>query len=236
MAKRSRPQPSRRPPTAPPAPAPPAWRTRSFWLGAGAAAVLLVPAGVAAAVLAGGGDDRPAAPRSASVPYVERRAAELREEFAARDKAQVEELTARMRGLRDDLDPAVRGITARRRAGATTVAGWMREAEAAARTFEDVPSGETATNIARMASAAAVRGVLEAVRTYALARDAGAWRAVLLERARAEKAVALQAWETAIVQLDVVNIAAGFGHQHVGIPGTRGEASDGLPEGTDARP
>jgi hypothetical protein len=95
-------------------------------------------------------------------------------------------------------------------------------------------SGETGTNVARGALAAAVSSVGELVATYRLALEEPANRAALLERVRGQRDVAMRAWDTGTVQLDAINIAVGYGHQHVPALGAGGLPPDDLPEGTGA--
>ena len=115
-------------------------------------------------------------------------------------------------------------------AGRGDVAKWVKTTGDAEAEFEEFPSGDTGTNVARGALATAVRGFAEMMRTYRLALE----RPALLERARAQRDNAMDAWETAAIQIDVINIAAGFGHQHPLAPGTGAAAPDELPEGTGA--
>jgi hypothetical protein len=84
--------------------------------------------------------------------------------------------------------------------------------------------------VARGAFATAVGSLAELVETYRLALD----DPPLLERVRGQREVAMRAWETATVQLDAINIAVGYGHQHVPALGAGGLPPDDLPEGTGA--
>jgi hypothetical protein len=70
--------------------------------------------------------------------------------------------------------------------------------------------------------------------TYKLALSRDGARAELLERVRVQRDNAMAAWETASIQMDVINIAVGYGHQHPPAPGSGGKLPDALPEGTDA--
>ena len=233
------------------APAPPAYRTRQFWLGVVAAACLLVPVAVAAAAIAGGGDDPGASGRAAAVATPEspeeaarREAERLQKATQTRDKEQVKELTDRARDFAGDLGPVVDGIARTLPPGNTAKVGplasaadvgdWVRATRAARRYFADSPSGETGTNVARGAFATAVNSVFEMVETYRLALADPSARAALLERVRGQRDVALRAWETGTVQLDAINIATGYGHQHVPALGAGGRPPDDLPEGTGA--
>jgi hypothetical protein len=228
------------------------YRTRQFWLGALAAACLLVPVAIAAAALAGSGDDSPSASEraaAAATPESEQEAARreaerLQKVTQTRDEEQVEELTDRTRAFADDLGPVVDGIARTLPPGSDAKVGplasppevrdWVRKTRAARRYFADSVSGETGTNVARGAFSSAVSGVFEMVETYRLALEDPSARAALLERVRGQRDVALRAWETGTVQLDAINIATGHGHQHVAALGAGGLPPDDLPEGSGA--
>jgi hypothetical protein len=222
-------------------------RSRGFWLGALATAAVLVPLAVVAVLVFGGDDDEPAAV-SAPTEAAEGDAAELRREFAERDKQQIEELTARARSMVDDFTPVVVELGKTlppdsERTGplatASEVDDWRSRVREADEFFAETVSGETATNVARNGFSNAVDVLLETVETYRLALDQPAARAALLERARSQRDLAARTWSNAATQLDVINIDAGYGHQHVVFPSSAGEAAappDSLPEGTDAEP
>lgn len=170
---------------------------------------------------------------------------ELRQQFAARDKQQIEELTTRMRAMVDDFTPVVVGLGETLPPGSTRtgplasasdVGDWRRAVVEADEYFAESVSGETATNVARNGFANAVDVLLETVETYKLALEQPGARAALLERARTQRDLAARTWSTAAIQLDVINIDAGYGHQHVVFPRSAGEAAvppDTLPEGSD---
>ena len=225
----------------PDAPAP----SRGFWLGALASAALLAPLAVIA-VLAFGGSDEDPEPARTDAERVDSEAEELRTQFAARDKAQIEELTTRTRSMVDDFTPVIVGLgktlpPATKRTGPLASAGqvddWRVQVREADEYFEETVSGETATNVARNGFGNAVDVLVEAVETYKLALDEPSLRATLLERARGQRDLAARTWSTAATQLDFINIEAGFGHQHVTFPSSAGPGAvppDSLPEGTDA--
>jgi hypothetical protein len=229
-------------------PAPPSYRTRQFWLGVLAAACLLVPVAVAAAAIAGGGDGEPGAAAVATPESEEqairREAERLQRVTQTRDKEQVKELTDRTRGFADDLGPIVDGITRTLPPGNDSKVGplaspaevrnWVQKSRAARRFFAESVSGETGTNVARGAFAAAVNSLFEMVETYQLALDDPSSRRQLFERVRGQRDVTMRAWETGTVQLDAINIATGYGHQHVAALGAGGLPPDNLPEGTGA--
>ncbi|MGH2946010.1 MAG: hypothetical protein ACRDPC_07090 [Solirubrobacteraceae bacterium] len=203
-----------------------------------------------AVLVFGGGDGEsqaadPAADRAAAV---QDEAERLRREAAARDKEQIEQLTERARAMTEDFAPVAAGMgrtlpPGKDRIGplanAGEVAEWRRQVQDANEFFEHSVSGETATNVARNGLSNAVDALLEAVRTYELALDAPSVRTALLERAREQRDLAARTWSTAAIQIDVINIDAGFGHQHVVFPSSTGAGAvppDSLPEGTDAEP
>jgi hypothetical protein len=213
---------------------------RSFWLGALASAAVLVPLAVVAVLLIGGGDEPTAAGGPVSDPE------DLGEQFAARDKQQIEELTTRTRSMVDEFTPVIVGLgktlppDSERTgplASASEVEGWLTTVREADEYFADTVSGETATNVARNGFGNAVDVLLETVETYKLALEQPGARGALLERARAQRDLAARTWSTAAIQLDAINIEAGFGHQHVVFPSSAGPgalAPDTIPEGTDA--
>jgi hypothetical protein len=105
--------------------------------------------------------------------------------------------------------------------------------------FANPPSGGTAVNVARSGFAAAVNELDLAVASYQAAlalpeRD----RAAVLSVAARQRDTAVAGWSVAATQLDVVNIAAGFGHAHVFLPAVPGQGAltaDGAPEGSGQR-
>jgi hypothetical protein len=213
------------------------------------AAAVLVPLAVIAVLVLGSGDDEPAAPAAASTATDEAQTEieRLRRETAVRDKEQIQDLTGRARGMVDDFTPIIVGLAKTlppdsRRIGplasAAEVDDWRARVRSADEYFAETVSGETATNVARNGLSDAVDVLLEAVETYKLALENASVRRSLLERARTQRDVAARAWSTAATQLDVINIDAGYGHQHVVFPNSAGAAAlppDELPEGTDAR-
>jgi hypothetical protein len=245
MAKRSVKRAREQGRAAPPPPPPTsATRSRQFWLGALAAACLLVPLAIVAIALAAREGDDGAPVAATPEASVQSEAERLQEIAQTRDKNQVQDLTAQMRGLSEALDPVLRGVARtlppedEKRTGPLAtrrnVAAWIRATGDAEQAFAEAPSGDTGTNVARGAVATAVRGFAEMMRTYEFARARPQDRDALLARARAQRDNAMAAWETAAIQIDVINIAAGFGHQHPPAPGVGGAPPDDLPEGTGA--
>jgi hypothetical protein len=200
---------------------PPAHRTRPFWLGALATAALLIPLGILAVVITGGGDDE-SADGTAATP--ETGATEFAREIRERDRQQAEDLTQRMARMLVELNPAVRGLATTvpprgeqfgPMADPDAVDRWGRTVRDAAEYFEDPPSGETEYNVARISFAAAVDGLLGAIETYRIALTDPGDRRQLLERVRAQRDLAVQAWYAGGIELDALNHKHGFGHHHV---------------------
>lgn len=211
------------------------------------AVLVLVALAIIVAVLALGGREG-GEPAGGGVD-VEREAARLEREFAARDRRQVSELTEIARAARDDLAPALSGMAeamppeggprAGRPASSDEVRGWKEAVDAAAARFGDPPSGETGTNVARGSLDAAVDALGSSVLTYeaALGLPEGE-RGPLLERAAAQRDLGVRVWSVGATQLDAINIQAGNGHQHVYLPapGVAGALqADPAPEGSEAR-
>jgi hypothetical protein len=198
-----------------------AHRTRPFWLGVLATAALLIPLAVLVVVITDGGDeDAPAA--ATTMP--ETGASEFEQEVRERDRQQAEDLTRRMARMLLELNPAVRGLAKTvppegkqfgPMADPDAVDGWSSTVRDAAKYFEDPPSGETEHNVARIGFAAAVDGLIGAIETYRIALNDSGDRRPLLERVRAQRDLAVQAWYAAGIELDALNHKHGFGHHHV---------------------
>ena len=245
MAKRSVKKARQGAPAAPPPPEAARGFGRSFWLGALVAAALLVPLGIVGVVVASSGDDP--APANASVDdEIESEAESFRRQTQVRDKEQVKELTDQMRQSAEDLAPTLTGLAkalppGEKRTGpaaeASQVQDWRRAIRAADEYFAETVSGETGTNVARGGFAAALDALAESAATYALALEQPGARRELLERARTQRDLAVRSWSVAATQLDAINIATGYGHQHVYLGGAEasgGFGADPVPEGTGA--
>ena len=232
-------------PAAPPPPEAARGSGRSFWLGVLVAAALLVPLGIVGVVVASSGDDP--APANASVDdEIESEAESFRRQTQVRDKEQVKELTDQMRQSAEDLAPTLTGLAkalppGEKRTGpaaeASQVQDWRRAIRAADEYFAETVSGETGTNVARGGFAAALDALAESAATYALALEQPGARRELLERARTQRDLAVRSWSVAATQLDAINIATGYGHQHVYLGGAEasgGFGADPVPEGTGA--
>jgi hypothetical protein len=177
---------------------------------------------------------------------VEERAEELRAQEAVRDREQIEELTAQAREVRDEVVPPLDEFNEILPPGeespsvdadADQIDAWQQTMSSAASAFDDAPSGATGTNIARNSLGASL-GLLEsAVDLYAIAADVdGEVQQDLLERAGAQRDLAIRTWSIGATQLDAINIDAGFGHQHVylEVEGTGAMTPDGAEDGEGA--
>lgn len=195
-------------------------RARSFRLGEEPAAgrgwlLPAVLAFVVAAVVFGFGGYLVGRPDS-----VTRAADDIRAADAARDKQQIKDLTALARDTRDALGPVIKGMAT----PGGDASSWQRTVSAAAKRFDDPPSGSTATNVARGSLAAAVDQLAIAVDTYATQPDLSA----------RQRDLAVTTWSVGATQLDQVNVDAGYGHQHVYLesgPGSEAFTPDDAPEG-----
>jgi hypothetical protein len=148
-------------------------------------------------------------------------AADIRASDAARDKVQIKELTELARTTADDLKPVVEGLAAHEGDGAV----WQRTVDAAARSFDDPPSGTTATNVARGSLATAIDQLALAVTAHQQGNH---------DLATRQRDLAVTAWSVGATQLDQINVDAGYGHQHVYLqsePGGEAFTPDGEPEG-----
>jgi hypothetical protein len=232
-----------------PAPAPaaaPAWRSRTVWLGGlvvGAVVAALVAGGF---LLLGGDDASSVAPPAADdgVPT----AAEIQSEFDERDKQQIEELTNAAREVARSLSPAMGGLAEAmpyeggegEPAAAADVQDWLDSARDAAAPYQESISGSTGHNVARNTVRSALDGLVAAIGTYRLSLAAsGADAEPLRALAAEQRDNAVRTWSAAGVQLDAINVDAGFGHQHVAQlagPESGAQPPDSLPEGTDAHP
>ena len=210
---------------------------RQFWLGVIVAAAILVPAGIAGVVIASSGDDTATDPQAAVEKSIESEAAKLRRQTQVRDKEQVQDLTDRMRATADAIDPVIAAMRKKALASEATVAGWRKAVRKENEYFADTVSGETGTNVARGGFASSLDALNEAVETYALALKDPGQRAALLERAAQQRDLAVRTWSFAATQLDAINIATGYGHQHVYLGGSEeagGVGADPEPEGSGA--
>ena len=193
-------------------------------------------------VLASGPDDGTPEAQASSTPSAEQQQiAELNKQFKERDREQIKDLTALAFRTADGAGPMLNGLAkalppGKHRVGPIAsmrdVKRWQATARQLAKPFADPPSGETATNVARMSLAAAVDTLIEATQTYGLAASDRATRGPLLERAREQRDLAARVWTIGATQLDAINHWAGNGHQHV-VLGATGQPN---PFGDAAQP
>lgn len=175
--------------------------------------------------------------------------ARLEQESAVRDAEQVTELTDGARVTVEDIAPVLGEMAEAMppgEEGATgsvaetgAVDGWVETLEDAAATYDDPPSGETTTNVARGSIANAMDQLAESARTYRTALDAdGALQPDVIARATEQRDLGVRVWSVGATQLDYVNVEAGNGHQHVYLPtdGVGGFTPDSSPEGEGALP
>jgi hypothetical protein len=231
------------------APAPGEARSRRpFWLGMLVAALVLIPLGAIGVVIASGsGEETPPTGQSTFSDEVESEAAELRRQTQVRDKEQVRELTDRMRATVDALAPVLSGMGRTFPPGEgsklgplakpAAVEGWRRTVRKEDEFFAETVSGETGTNVARGGFAGSLDVLTEAVESYRLALAQPGARPALLVRARRQRDLAVRTWSVAATQLDAINIATGYGHQHVYLGGSEaagGFSADPAPEGSGA--
>jgi hypothetical protein len=150
-------------------------------------------------------------------------AADIRAADAVRDKEQIKSLTDLARATSESLTPVVAGMAAA--PASPDAATWQQTVAAAAKTFDDPPSGSTATNVARGGLATAVDQLAIAVDAY-VAGD--------YDLAERQSHLAVTAWSVGATQLDQINVDAGYGHQHVFLeaePGGDAFTPDSAPEG-----
>jgi hypothetical protein len=148
---------------------------------------------------------------------------DIRAADAARDVEQIKSLTDLARTTRDDLTPILAGLEGD--APAADVTSWQQTVTAVARSFDDPPSGSTATNVARGSLSTAVDQLAVAVDAY---------QRGLHDLAVRQRDLAVTTWSVGAAQLDQINIDAGYGHQHVYLESGADEAftADDAPEGT----
>src|SRR6266536_1051443 len=149
-----------------------------------------------------------------------RMADDIRTADAARDKQQIKDLTDLARDTLDKLTPVVEGLG---KPGADA-SGWQQTVDAAVKSFDDPPSGSTATNVARGSLAAAVDQLALAVSTCSPQHDLSV----------RQRDLAVTMWSVGATQLAQVNVDAGYGHQHVYLesePGSGAFTPDDAPEG-----
>jgi hypothetical protein len=168
----------------------------------------------------------------------EENVAALKQADAERDIKQTAELTELARGGRDRLTPVLQAMAAIVPVGAggpagppptaDVVKGWREVLSAEVARYANPPSAGTAVNVAR-------NGLRVAVQQLAAAVDMFESNVAL---AGQQRTLALRAWSVAAIQLDQINIDAGYGHAHVQLPSgsdTGVIAPDSSPEGSGGR-
>lgn len=226
----------------------PVWRSSAFWLGGLVVGLAVGAIAVAAFVVLGADDDGPPA-AAAPTPTAEaiQSAEELEQQFDERDRQQIEEITTQAKDVAGRLEPVMDGLEeALPRGGGPAaqvadeeVQEWLDTARDALAPYEESISGSTGHNVARSTLRAALDVLVNAIETYRLAGAAGADRQAILARAASQRDNVIRTWSAVSIQIDAINVEAGFGHQHVaqlGGAAAGGQPPDSLPEGTDARP
>lgn len=169
---------------------------------------------------------------------VEAVAAQLRQQEAARNRAETARVTDIARAVHDDVVPVLDAMgaalppaegTPPRPAAADTVAGWRTEVDQAVGRFGNTPSAATSVTLAHSGLQASVGDLQSAVTAYEVARDAdGSQRATLTRLAAELRDRAVDVWSLAAVQLDEANIEYGSGHIHLYLsPDGAGGAAEG---------
>ncbi|HTF07451.1 MAG TPA: hypothetical protein VK659_04680, partial [Asanoa sp.] len=164
---------------------------------------------------------------------------EIKKQEAARDLAQIKELTAVARASQAvlsrvlaDLDAAAAGTGP---VSAEEVGGWRSAVQELVDKHADSPSGTTATNVARGALRTAVNDFAIAIDLFAESLELpAAQRPAFVEIVKRARKTATVGWSVAAAQLDQLNIDAGLGHQHVYLRTEQGSGAftpDGAPEG-----
>ncbi len=200
------------------------------------------------AFLLGGVLVGPLAWNAARPSGTERLAGELRAADMRRDAEQIQKLTEQARQTRDELVPVLEGLAPAapgrdggpaRPATAEQVSAWRSVTRRVVQRFENPPSGRTGTNLARAGITAAVDQLDAAVAAYAVAATlTGEARDRALAVVAEQRDLAVRTWSIGATQLDVVNVDAGYGHQHVFLPAGPGAGAltpDSEPEGSRRR-
>jgi hypothetical protein len=171
----------------------------------------------------------------------QQRIAELKQEEADRDVAQLGPLTDLAKDSRDRLTPVLAAMALaapvdrsapRSPLTSDAVNGWRDVVSAVAGSYEQAPSAGNGINVARTGLHTAVQQLAAAVKGFDTALtlpEPG--RSTLVALAGEQRTLALRTWSVAAIQLDVINIEAGEGHVHVGL-GDGANAPDGEPEGS----
>jgi hypothetical protein len=175
----------------------------------------------------------------------ERNVEQMQRAEVERDLKLVAELTDLARGSRDRLAQTLSGMAAVAPFGTATpgtplsadsVKGWREAVTAEVNRYAEPPSAGTAVNVARGGLQAAVQQLASAVDLFEAAATAPQpLSGKLIGNAGTQRTLALRTWSVAAIQLDQINIDAGYGHVHVQLPAAPGSgviSSDGSPEGS----
>ncbi|MCC8250811.1 hypothetical protein [Saccharothrix luteola] len=174
----------------------------------------------------------------------ERRIAELRQEEAERDLAQLGPLTDLAKETRDRLTPVLAAMAEAAPIGgaqpasppsADVVKGWKDVVAAAVKPHETSPSAGNGINMTRTGMRVAVQQLATAVDGFEASLTATEpLKSRLVSLAGDQRTLALRTWSVAAVQLDLINVEAGRGHVHVQLPSGPDSgviAPDPVPEG-----
>jgi hypothetical protein len=174
----------------------------------------------------------------------QQRIAELQQQEAERDVAQLGPLTDLAKDTRDRLAPVLEAMAAaapvdgsapRSPLTAEAVKGWRDVVSAVAKPYEQAPSAGNGINVARSGFHAAVQQFTAAVTGFETALSLPEpGRSALVALAGEQRTLALRTWSVGAIQLDVITIAAGKGHVHVQLR-DGGSAPDAEPEGSGRR-
>ena len=213
---------------------------RSLWAVTVPLALLVLGVVLAVLLLPGAGDSS----GGGSDDELAAETARLEEEFAERDREQVQAITATARTVAVDLGtlllqaqetlPAdLGGGGGGDLAPASQVAQWRQQADTLVAAFGEPESASTQVNLARGALEAAVDAAALGVAAYGDALDlTGPDRAAALRRAATALDLARRTWAVAAIGIDDANVQSGLGHQHVTLAGDT--PPDSLPDGADA--
>ena len=151
-------------------------------------------------------------------------AEELQAEFDEGDRRQIEDLTTQAKSIAEQLHVSRAGSRRRSRDAATCRSrspttrcrsGWTPRGTRPRPLSESI-SGGTGHNVgAARCARPSTGGLATAIATYRLAGEPGADREAIPAQAKAQRDNAIRTWSAASIQIDAINVDAGFGHQHV---------------------
>lgn len=214
---------------------------RSLWAVTVPLALLVLGIVLAVLLLPGAGDDDTGAGGDDELAAETQR---LEEEFAERDREQVQAVTTTARTVAEDLGALLVeaqdtlptdlvGGGGGSLATSDQVAQWQQTVDALQGELGDPESASTQVNLVRGALVASVDAVALGVAGYDDALGlSGPDRASALARAATALDLGRRTWAVAAIGVDDANVQAGLGHQHVTLAGDT--PPDSLPDGTDA--